>query len=132
MLNLNPSIVFQIIEKAKEYQAKEGSVTPDASPYPSDDLNEQVLTDNKEDLGYREISGVIHELEPDQRAELIALMRLGRGDFQKVEWSENVKNIAENMPSNVTRYLFSKPLVAEYLAEGLNLFNYSYEDEEDR
>ena len=131
MLNLNPNIVFQIIERAKGYQAKEGSITSDSSPYPSDDLNEQMLTDNSEDLVFREISSVIHDLEPDQRAELIALMRLGRGDFQKSEWQENVANITLNLPRNITHYLLSKPLIAEYLADGLALFNYTFEDQQD-
>ncbi|AVH69101.1 DUF3775 domain-containing protein [Nostoc sp. 'Lobaria pulmonaria (5183) cyanobiont'] len=64
----------------------------------------------------------IHEFSEEEKAEVIALMWLGRG--ASGELPENlpnlVKQVVELIPQNyVTSYIIEKPLLAKYLRDGL-------------
>jgi hypothetical protein len=125
MLNLNPEVICTIIYKAAEFHAKEAMVLPENAPEPSDDWYFQVLADFKDDLTFQELKAAINDLEPDQQATLVALMWLGRGDFDKEEWEEAYKEAMRNWNQRTADYLMLTPLVADYLKEGLNLLGYS-------
>jgi hypothetical protein len=86
MLEVNPEIVCFIIIKAREFHAKEEVVIPEEPSAPGDDWALQVLADHSDDLTYLELSSTIDDLEPGQQASLVALMWLGRGDYDADEW----------------------------------------------
>ncbi len=129
VLSINPDIVCFIIQKAKEFQAKE-SVTF------GEDINDseyeydwsQILADHRDDLTYAEVENAIEELEPDQQVDLLALMYVGRGDFEGKEWSRAHKEAKENLQSNLAAYLLSKPQIADYLRDGLESLGYACEE----
>jgi hypothetical protein len=129
VLNLSTDIVCTIIAKAKEFQAKE-AVTFDEklanTEYEYDWA--QVLADHKDDLTYKEIINIIENLEPDQRADLLALMYIGRGDFDENEWSQARKEARNNLAPHLGAYLLSKPQIADYLARGLEILGASCEE----
>lgn len=130
MLDLNPEIVCDIIQKAREFQAKEWVTFPtDVPGEPSDDTDWlQTLADHGDDLTYREVKTAIDKLEPDQRLSLVALFYIGRGDYSQKEWSEAVAMARETHPiSEIATYLLSQPLVANYLEDALSEFGYSCE-----
>ncbi|QLH41432.1 MAG: DUF3775 domain-containing protein [Coxiellaceae bacterium] len=122
MLNINPEIVCDIIAKAREFHAKEG-VSFSNSSYDAD--WSQILADHKDDLTYQEVKSAIDDLEPDQQMTLVALMYIGRGDYTVDEWDEAYKEAEEGWTNHTADYLLSKPLVADYLQEGLSQFGYS-------
>ena len=76
MLELNPETVCFLISKAKEFHAKEDVVIPNEPLSPSEDWARQVLADHADDLTYQEFKSTINDLEPDQQANLVALMWL--------------------------------------------------------
>jgi len=125
MLALNPELVCQFIIKAREFHAKEGVVMPAGEFTPSDDTDwAQVLADHSDDLTYQEVSEAISEMDPDQKYELIALMLVGRGDFDNDDFAvaaEAAKDIEED---HVATYLLTIPLVSDYLKEGLVQMGY--------
>lgn len=129
VLSINPEIVCFIITKAKEFQAKEG-VTFD-EPIPDSEYEydwSQILADHEDDLTYREINTVIDDLEDDQRVDLLTLMYIGRGDFDGEEWSAAHKEAKQNLAPQLTKYLLTKPHIAEYLERGLELLGCSCEE----
>lgn len=129
MLHLNPEIVCGIIDKARLFHSKESVVFDENIPdieYEYDWL--QILADHKDDLSYREVTHTILDLEPDQKVDLLALMYVGRGDFNLDEWTEARKAAKQNIRSHLTEYLFSKPFIADYLEEGLQQLGYSCEN----
>src|SRR5437016_5957176 len=68
-----------IIEKAREFDVKEGDSDPDTNSdeggsNPSDDGNADILEDKPGDGTREELLGAIRELNDDERAELIALV----------------------------------------------------------
>ena len=125
MLNINPDLVCQIIDKARQFHAKEEVVIPEPPNSPADESIMQVLQDHGDDLSYQELSLAIKDLEPDQQQELVALMWLGREDYDIEEWETALQDAADSWTERTAEYLLATPLVADYLIEGLSLLGYS-------
>ena len=128
MLNVNPQTVCFIITRAKEFQSDETSVTSDDVPVQDSEWPDEALQAHGTDTSYREIKAVVDDLEPDQQAALVALMWLGRGDYDADDWDTAYAEAADNLTPRTAEYLLATPLVAEYLAEGLALLGYDCED----
>lgn len=128
MLEMNPEIVCLIITRAREFHAKEQVVLPEEPFNPGDDWALQTLADHLDDLTYREVIDAIDNLEPDQQASLVALMWLGRGDFDVEEWDAALTQAQEQANDRTAEYLLATPLVADFLEEGLDLLGYSCEE----
>lgn len=131
MLKVRLETLCYIIAKARECQAKEQVVIPDDYPSGSgDDWAMQVLADHVDDMSLQEIKAAVEDLSPEQQAELVALMWLGRGDYALDEWteasSEALAQVLEKQ--NTAEYLLSHPMVSDHLEEGLIAQGYSCED----
>ena len=87
-LTISPEKVGFLIEKAREFDVKEGDSDPDSGSNGADDEMIDVLEDNGHDPVVREITGFINALTVDEKLDLIALMRLGRGDGSIDEWKD--------------------------------------------
>lgn len=77
----------------------------------------------------REITGFIDALTEDEQIDLIALMRLGRGDASIEEWKDLRREAAEGRDGRTARYLLGEPMLGDLLAEGLGEFCLSWSDE---
>lgn len=122
MLNINSETVCFIITKAREFQAKEEIVIPEVPLSPSENWAQQILADHVDDPCVQEVVETVKDLEPDQQAELVALMWLGRGDYLLSEWDSAVTDAAESLQDfpDVGNYLLAHPLVADFLLDGLD------------
>lgn len=119
MLDINPETVCFIIAKAREFQVNEEVVIPEESLSPNGDWALQVMEDHVDDFCVQEVEATVNDLEPDQQAALVALMWLGRGDYDISDWELALTDAAENLTDHTAKYLLAHPLVAEYLQEGL-------------
>lgn len=138
MLQLNPDIVCEIIFKARQFQAKDPISMPGDEPTtlsntgtpsnPTDDDALETLADTPDDLTYQEVQLAIKDLEPDQQIELVALMWLGRGDFELEEWETCRAEAEDGWTPRTAEYLLGTPMVADYLREGLSQLGYSCEE----
>ena len=108
-----------IIAKAREFDA-EVPIEPDAATGsdPPDDDERQVLLDTPDNPTEQELRDAIGGLGILERQELLALMWLGRGDYDADGWSETLREAAEATIANVTDYLVGTPLLGDYLEEG--------------
>lgn len=127
MLNLNPEIVCRLIERAHEFHAKDSVVIPEEET-PSVDVAAERLASYQGDPTFQEFKTVVDDLEPDQQVALIALMWVGRGDFDADEWNAAFHQAAGSRTRHTAEYLLATPLVADYLSEGLAAFGYSCEE----
>ena len=125
MLDLNPETVCFIITKSHEFHAQEQVVFPEEPMSPGDDWARQVLANHSDNLVYNELQLTIDDLEPDQQSTLVALMWLGRGDYDVSEWENALQQARDNWTKRTADYLIGTPLVADYLSEGLALLGYS-------
>jgi Protein of unknown function (DUF3775) len=117
-----------IIEKAKEFDAKDEVTDPDDSSNPADDAMIAVLEDHKDDPVVQEIAAVIHSMSIDEQVDLVTLAWLGRGDGTLDDWDE-LHGEAERAHNNRTAsYLLGMPLLPDYLEEALSQFGISCEE----
>ncbi len=131
MLELNPEIVCQIIAKAREYQTREAlPVTDDETEVTLEDWDPEApdTSGADEDLTLLEIKTTIEDLEPDQQAALVALMWVGRGNYDADDWDAALADAQDRATVDTADYLLSTPLAADYLEEGLSALGYSCEE----
>jgi hypothetical protein len=128
-LSISAEKVGFLIEKMREFDVKEGASDPDSGSNGADDNMVDVLEDDGGDPVVREITGFINAMSEDERIDLVALMRLGRGDGTIEEWDDLRRDAAEGNNRPTVRYLLGEPLVSDYLAEGLEEFGLNWNDE---
>jgi hypothetical protein len=117
-----------LIEKAREFDVKDAASDPDSGSNGADDEMIDVLKDNGNDPVVREITGFINALTEDEKIDLVALMRLGRGDATIEEWKD-LRREAEGRIARTARYLLGEPMLGDLLAEGLDEFGLTWADE---
>lgn len=119
-LNLNPEFLRSLIFKLRAVMAQEEMVSPDSGSNPSDDERSATLQETPDNLTRAEIEAEVEDLEPDQQAEIVALMWIGRGDLEPEEWDEALALALERSDGPTAAYLLSHPHVADYIDEGLD------------
>ena len=120
-----------IIEKAREFDVKEGDSDPDSGSNPTDDASSDVLEDKASDPTRQELYDAIRGLPADQRIELIALAWVGRGTYDIEEWDEALETAQEEYGKRPAHYLMSMPLLGDYLESGLEEFDDGIVDDEE-
>jgi len=128
-LLISPEKVAFLIEKAREFDVKEDASDPDSGSNAADDGMIDVLEDNGQDPVVREITGFINALTEDEQIDLVALMRLGRGDGTIDEWDDLRREAADGRNGGTARYLLGEPMLGDLLAEGLDAFGIDWTDE---
>lgn len=118
-----------LIEKAREFDVKEGATDLDSGSNGADDNMIDVLADDGSDPVVQEIRGFIAAMTEEEQIDLVALMRLGRGDAGVEEWDELRREAAEGNNGRTASYLLGEPLLSDYLAEGLDQFGLTWTDE---
>ncbi|HUC09733.1 MAG TPA: DUF3775 domain-containing protein [Stellaceae bacterium] len=128
MLTISLEKIAYIVEKAREYDAEvpvdrdydEGS---DAA----DDDERQILLDTPDNPTAQELRDAIDGLNLDEREELLALVWLGRGDYDARSWSEALAQARDSRSSTETEYLVGTPLLGDYIEEGVEALGLSLE-----
>src|SRR6185312_11698591 len=128
-LTISPEKVAFLIEKAREFDVKESASDPDSGSNAADDDMIDVLEDDGRDPVAREIAGFIAALSEDEQIDLVALMRLGRGDGTIEEWKDLRRQAADGRNGRTARYLLGEPMLGDLLAEGLDAFGVSWTGE---
>jgi hypothetical protein len=101
----------------------------DPGDNPTDDADRMVLFDYPDDATVEEIQGFLEALNEDEIAEIVAMIWVGRGDYDVDEWDNAVSAAMEDEDSRRLEALLAIPLLADYLEEGLSQLGYSCEDE---
>ena len=134
-LSISPEKLAFIIEKAREFDVKEGSSDLDSGSNAADDGMIDVLEDNGRDPVVRELSGFIRALNEDEQVDLVALMWLGRGAGGIEDWDElrasamEARGEYDNPRRETTQYLLGEPMLGDLLADGLDEFGVDWTDE---
>ena len=128
MLDVNPETVCFLVAKAHEFHIKEQVTIPETPSSPADDRGLQVLADLAEDSTYQEFKSAVEDLEPDQQQQVVALLWMGRGDYEADEWEAAVEEAERNWNLRTADYLIAHPMLADHLVEGLAQLGYSCDE----
>ncbi|MGE5539761.1 MAG: DUF3775 domain-containing protein [Gemmatimonas sp.] len=132
-----PSIATEkvcfIVVMAREIHAKVEPVLPGGSYDDGTDTGfREILEDFANDGTYQELREFIVALDDDEKAELLALMWIGRGDFDGTQWEEALAEARGRANAREPDYIIGTPLVSDFLEEGLAAFELSCVDFEKR
>lgn len=133
-LNLDPELAFDIAELAREFANEDflaGNTAIDRKvDDPGDDAilsDEQLLTaaeHHQDDAIESELRTALDGLNIDAQRDILALLWIGRGDFDAAEWSGARRQARHTRHLHLADYLEQTPLASDYLAEGLNLLGF--------
>jgi hypothetical protein len=114
--------VCELILRARAIDVKEGATDPASGSNPIDDGNLDSLIASPDDSTEDEVRDVIAGLNDDERADLIALVYIGRGDMEPEEWGAAVrlaKEREEASSASTADWLIGIPNLGDLLDEGL-------------
>ena len=78
-----------------------------------------LVEEETEDLRAEELRELLQDLNDDEASNLIALVWIGRGDYEPGEWQEAVAEARSRGRKRLDAYLMRLPMLAEWLEEGL-------------
>lgn len=134
-LTIAPATVRLIVHKARTVSAAVNDDYEDGSEHEveingdardahhHDGLAEEETQDQTE----REFRQILRGLNVDEAAELIALVWIGRGDYEAAEFNDAV-NEAKRRDYRPVRYLTGMPMLGDLLEDGLQAIGVSAED----
>ena len=125
MLGIHVEKVCDFVARAREFDVKVEVVEPNPGSNVSDDDFGSVLEDYADDPVFDELTGFLEALNEEEKANIVALAWLGRGDFSSEEWQDALAEARRNQHKSIANYLLGMPLISDYLEEGLSQFGYS-------
>jgi uncharacterized protein DUF3775 len=131
MIEISIDKVAHVILRAREVDVK-AEAWDDESDLDRDDVDsETILEDLPEDATRQELKEFLESLNEDELASLIALAWIGRGTYAPAEIEEAISTAKAEHGGNGVAYLFSLPLLPDYLEDGLDELGISAEDAEE-
>jgi hypothetical protein len=127
-LSISTEKVCFLIVKAREFDVQEENSDPDSGSNGIDDGMTDVLEDHADNSVAQELRSYLIALNDDEKADLITLVQLGRGDGTLEAW-EALRDQAfrERVPRSAA-YLMGQPQLGDFLEEGLSLLGFSCEE----
>jgi hypothetical protein len=132
MLKIPLEQLSYIVEKAREFDEETAPDDTESGSNPSDDRNVSILEDTADNPTEQELAAALDSLDEEQRTEILALMFVGRGDFDRAEWRDALVQARDVQNGTETAYLMGTPLLSDYLEAGLDALGYSLADYQDR
>lgn len=126
-LTIGPDTVRLFILKAKAISAamnddytggSEHEVELDGDSRESHN-HDGLAEEEEENLTEEELRELIEDLNIDEASELVALVWVGRGDYDPAEWADAVAEARQRGNRRTSSYLLGLPMLADYLEEGL-------------
>ncbi|MBP0582776.1 DUF3775 domain-containing protein [Labrys sp. LIt4] len=124
--------VRALIVEARRLDVKDGDNDPQSGSDAMDDRNVDTLSaSDPDEASEHEFRGMIAGLNIDERADLLALLYIGRGDFAAGEW-EAARALALERDAaslHLGNYLVDTPNLPDLLGEGLAAIGLGLDDE---
>ncbi len=130
MLEISTDKVAHVIIRAREVDVKAGAWDEEGAFDRDDADSETILEDLPGDATRQELKEFLDSLNEDEQASLIALAWIGRGTYAPGELDEAIATAKSEHATNAAAYLFSLPLLPDYLEDALDQLGYSVEDAE--
>lgn len=126
-LTISPETVREVVSQARALSSGVRSDYEDGTEHEVelDDRGRQahhhdgLAEEEALDPSLHELRRIIRELNEDEAAELVALMWIGRGDFEAYEFAEAIEEAKLRRDIRPARYLLDRPMLGEWLEEGL-------------
>jgi hypothetical protein len=124
-LSISSEKVCFVIVKARAFDVQDVDTEMEDGSNASDDRMIDVLEESKDNPVAQELRVAIAELDEDEKADMIGLLRLGRGDGTMEDWQAMRDEGMREHSGRVAAYLMTEPMLGDYLEEGLSQFGFS-------
>jgi hypothetical protein len=115
---LDRETLAYIVLKAKAFDELTASSDETDGSDAADDRFVDALEDESDNPAEQELRAAIASLDVDQRASLVALAWLGRGDYEADDWREALSTARERAEGTMARYLAGMPLLGDLIEDG--------------
>src|SRR5215510_12268088 len=110
-LSISSENVCFIVVKAREFDVQDVVTDPDSGSNASDDKMSSVLEAHAYDPTLQELREFINALSDEEQIDLVALMRLGRGDGTLEDWIDLHDEAEQQHNERTAAYLLGEPLL---------------------
>ncbi len=124
-LEVNPDDVCQLIQLARDFHAQDAVILPDEPPGPDMSLSAAAMQSHAGNPLLQEFRSIIEDLDRSQQIQVVALLWLGRGDYEVDEWETLLEDAEDAWSDHTADYLLAHPLLADQLADGLEMLGHS-------
>jgi len=111
--------VLELIEHLRMLDAENGEGRIEGSDDDVESGAGHPFEDCDQDGTESQVRGVIDALNVDEQADLVALVWIGRGDFEPEEWPAARRRAQERRQRSTAAYLMGIPNAGDLLEEGL-------------
>jgi hypothetical protein len=129
-LGISPRQVAYVILRSREVDGKSEAWDEDDDRNSVDADGETILEDLPGDATRQELKEFLEGLNEDEQASLIALAWIGRGTYAPAELDEAIAAARSEHAGNAPAYLFSLPLLPDYLEDALDQLGICPQDAE--
>lgn len=130
MPNVNTDRVNRLIELANEFHSDQSVQFRDEPIALDENWQAKVLEPHAENPILSEFRSAVDELNPDEQQQIVAMMWVGRGDYEMDEWDEALEYAGEAWTPDTADYLIAHPMLGEHLASGVEMFDDDSDEDE--
>ena len=121
-LRISTEKVCDFIEAAREVAGKVPSTAGDHTTTGDDSPLVSIEDYPDEDDRRREMVEFIAGLNVDEQIDLLALILMGRGDYEFADWDAAVSEAEGRIAARAPDYMIGDAALPEYLGDGLEAF----------
>ncbi|GGE86559.1 DUF3775 domain-containing protein [Stappia taiwanensis] len=128
-LSLSPDTMRMFVQKARAAASSDNDgfedgrdheVEFDVDTLEDSHAHDGLAEEESEDLSGEELRELIEDLNVDEAAELVAIVWIGRGDYDQSDFEQAVEQARERAVGSTATYLIGMPLFADHLEAGLD------------
>ncbi len=127
LLQVNPDVIQRLVDLARQIDSREFTGIPEDPEVQAGSTEVVALIEQEFDSTADEFRSIISDLDPEQQQQVVALFRLGRGDYAYEEWEDALAEAREDWNEDTAGYLLGHPMLSDYLTNGMILHGYSLE-----
>ena len=132
-LSIDPDTLRMIAQKARAASTvledafedgHEGDIEFDDDTLSEVHLHSGLQEEVEDDLSREELVELIADLNVDEAAGLVAVVWIGRGDFEASDWKLAIEEARGRAVGPTSRYLIGMPMLADHIENGLDALGY--------
>ncbi|MBD8890691.1 DUF3775 domain-containing protein [Roseibium litorale] len=128
-LNLSADTIRLLAQKARAVNSdledgfddsNDGEIEFDEDTLTDTHAHDGLAEEENDDMTEEELRELIADLNVDEAAELVAVVWVGRGDYEAEDFLQAVEDAKDRANASTAKYLMGMPLLADHIEAGLD------------
>ncbi|SHM28108.1 DUF3775 domain-containing protein [Roseibium suaedae] len=100
--------------------SNDGEIEFDEDTLTDTHAHDGLAEEENDDMTEEELRELIADLNVDEAAELVAVVWVGRGDYEAEDFPQAVEDAKDRANASTAKYLMGMPLLADHIEAGLD------------